>query len=41
MQTVDGKQKGVKLILEERGVNTKGMLLAQMKDRLNLFSDFK
>lgn len=37
----DGQPKGVKLVLEERGVNTKRMNAAKMREELNKFDDFK
>ena len=37
----DGQPKGMKLVLEEREVNTKGMNATKMREELNKFDDFK
>ena len=37
----DGRPKGMKLILQERGVNTKGMKDADMRAALESHEDFK
>ena len=37
----DGTPKGMKCILEERGVNTKGMKAETMREVLGEMSDFK
>ena len=37
----DGQTKGMKLVLEERGVITKEMNTAKMREELNKFDDFK
>ncbi len=37
----DGQPKGMKLVLEERGVNTRGMNAAKMREELNKFDDFQ
>ena len=37
----DGQPKGMKLVLEERGVNTTGMNADKMRQALNTFDDFK
>ena len=36
----DGRQKGMKSVLEERGVSTKGMNAAKMREELKKFDDF-
>ncbi len=36
----DGRPKGLKLVLQERGVDTAGMVAATMKARLSEFPDF-
>ena len=37
----EGQPKGMKLVREERGVNTKGMNAAKVREELNKFDDFK
>lgn len=37
----DGRAKGMKIVLEERGVETKGMNADKMREVLNTFQDFK
>ena len=37
----DGRPKGVKVILEERGINTRGMKLVDMTKALSQHSDFR
>ena len=37
----DGRPKGLKMVLEERGVNTQGMVKDDMVKKLNEFPDFK
>ena len=37
----DGRAKGMKTVLEERGVETKGMNADKMREALNTFEDFK
>ena len=37
----DGRPKGLKVVLEERGVNTQGMVKDDMVKKLNEFPDFK
>ena len=41
MVTDDGRAKGMKIVLEERGVETKGMNDDKMREVLNTFQDFK
>ena len=40
-QVPDGQPKGMKLVLEERGVNTRGMNAAKIREELNKFDDSK
>lgn len=40
MVTDTGLSKGMKLVLQERGVETKGMNAAKMKETLSKFPDF-
>ena len=37
----DGTTKGMKLVLEERGVNTKGMKAPQLREKLKSYDDFQ
>ena len=37
----DGRAKGMKIVLEERGVETKDMNADKMREVLNTFQDFK
>ena len=37
----NGTPKGMKAVLEERGVNTKGMKAPQLKEKLKSYSDFQ
>lgn len=37
----DGTPKGMKMVLEERNIDTKDMVAAKMKKELNKFDDFK
>ena len=37
----DGKPKGMKIVLEERGVDTHGMNAEKMREKLNTYEDFK
>ena len=41
MVRADGKAKGMKMILEERGVDTKNMRAEDMRKKLTTYSDFK
>ncbi len=41
MALPDGQRKGMKLVLEERGVNTKGMNATKMREELNKLDDFR
>ena len=41
MQLPNGKPKGMKMILMERGVDTRGMKRDDMRRRLQQFDDFK
>ena len=41
MQLPDGRPKGMKLILEERGVCTDGMVAEKLREKLQTFEDFK
>ena len=41
MVLADGRPKGMKIVLEERGINTNGMNANKMKEELNKFEDFK
>ena len=36
----DGRPKGMKLVLQEKGVNTQGMNAAKMRETLNKYEDF-
>ena len=36
----DGTPKGMKMVLQERGVDVKGMNAEKMRERLNTYSDF-
>ena len=40
MVTDAGLPKGMKFVLQERGVETKGMNAAKMRETLSKFSDF-
>ena len=37
----DGTPKGMMLVLEERGVNTKGMKAPQLREKLKSYNDFQ
>ena len=37
----DGRPKGMKLVLQERGVDTKGMNADKMRETLKKYDDFK
>ena len=41
MLLADGKQKGMRCVLEERGADVTGMNAACMREKLRTFSDFK
>ena len=41
MVRADSKAKGMKMILEERGVDTKNMRAEDMRKKLKTYSDFK
>lgn len=41
MTLADGRAKGMKIILEERGINTMGMNAAKMREALSQHEDFK
>ena len=40
MTLPDGTPKGMKMVLQERGVDVKGMNAAKMREKLNTYSDF-
>ena len=40
MTLLDGTPKGMKMVLQERGVDVKGMNAAKMREKLNTYSDF-
>ena len=37
----DGRPKGMKVVLKERGVDTHGMNAEKMREKLNTYEDFK
>jgi hypothetical protein len=41
MTLADGRAKGMKVVLEERGINTMGMNAAKMREALSQHEDFK
>jgi hypothetical protein len=41
MVLTDGRPKGMKLVLEERGIGTLGMNSDDMREALSMFTDFQ